>query len=130
MPKVKERSNIPKFTLEQRYEAALKGLDTGVFSSLQKAAEAYGLPKSSLGHRKNSRQTREIAHQEQQTFTPAAEKAIVKWILKLDEFGFSPRIDHLMGMVKHLAKLDFQRQVPVPNFAQHNLIGKNWITRF
>jgi hypothetical protein len=77
MPKVKERSNIPKFTLEQRYEAALKGLDTGVFSSLQKAAEAYGLPKSSLGHRKNGRQMRGIAHQEQQLFTPAAEKAIV-----------------------------------------------------
>jgi len=41
-----------------------------------------------------------------------------------------------MGMVKHLVKLDFQRQVPVPNFAQgknpaqHNLIEKNWITRF
>ena len=41
-----------------------------------------------------------------------------------------------MGMVKHLAKLDFQRQDPVSNFTQgknptqHNLIGKNWITRF
>jgi len=60
----------------------------------------------------------------------------VKWILKLDDFGFSPRIDHLMGMVKHLAKLDFQKQVPVRNFAQGknpaqlNLIEKNWITRF
>jgi hypothetical protein len=75
-------------------------------------------------------------NQEQQTFTAAAEKAIVKWILKLDDFGFSPGIDHLMGMVKHLVKLDFQRQVPVRNFAegtncaQHNLIGKNTITRF
>ena len=41
-----------------------------------------------------------------------------------------------MGMVKHLAKLDFQKQVPVRNFAQGknpaqlNLIEKNWITRF
>ena len=41
-----------------------------------------------------------------------------------------------MGMVKHLAKLDFQRQVPVRNFTQGkyptqcNLIGNNWITRF
>jgi hypothetical protein len=77
MTKVKVQSNIPKFTLEQRYEAALEGLDTGVFSSLQKAAEAYGLPKYSLGHRKNGRQTRGIAHQVQPLFTPAAEKAIV-----------------------------------------------------
>jgi hypothetical protein len=130
MLKVKKRSNIPKFTLEQHYEAALNGLARGVFSSLQQAAEAYGLPKSSLGHRKNGRQTREIAHQEHQTFTPAAEKAIVKWILKLDDFQFWPRIDNPIGMVKHLQKLDFQRQVPVPNFAQQNLIGKNWITCF
>jgi len=108
MPRVTERNNIPKFTLEQRYEAALTGLDTVVISSLPKAAEAYGLPNSTLGHRKNGRQTREIAHQEQHTITPAAEKAIVKWILKLDDFGFSPRIDHLMGMVRHLVKLDFQ----------------------
>jgi len=136
MPKVTEQSNIPKFTLQQRYEATLKGLDTGVFSSLQKAAEDCGLRKSSLGHWKNGRQIREIAPQKQQTFIPAAEKGIVKWTLKLDDFGFSPRIYHLIGMVKHLAKLDFQRQVPVCNFAQgknpaqHNLIEKNWITRF
>jgi len=114
----------------------LKGLDTGVFGSLQKAAEDYRLPKSSLGHWKNGRQIREIAPQEQQTFVPAAEKGIVKWTLKLDDFGFSPRIYHLIGMVKHLAKLDLQRQVPVCNFAQgknptqHNLIEKNWITHF
>jgi len=41
-----------------------------------------------------------------------------------------------MGMVQHLAKLDFQREVPAPNFAQgknpaqHNLMGKNCITPF
>jgi hypothetical protein len=39
-------------------------------------------------------------------------------------------------MVKYLAKLDFQRQVSVPNFTQgknptqHTLIGKTWITCF
>jgi len=65
MRKVTEQCNILKLTLEQRYDAALKGLDTGVFSSIQKAAEAYGLPKSSLGYWKNGRQTREITHQEQ-----------------------------------------------------------------
>jgi hypothetical protein len=41
-----------------------------------------------------------------------------------------------MGMIKHLAKLGFQRQIPVHNFTQGknpalcNLIEKNWITRF
>ena len=65
-----------------------------------------------------------------------AEKAIEKWILKLDDYGFSPRIDILMGLVKHLAKDERHRQVQVrtavqgKNPPQENNIGKNWITRF
>ena len=29
-----------------------------------------------------------------------AEKSVVKWILKLDDYGFSPRVDILMGLVQ------------------------------
>ena len=104
MPRVKERSNIPNLTLEQRYSKALKGLEDGTYKSLASAAQANDLSKSSLGRRKNGRQPRREAHHEQQIFSPAAEKAIVKWVLKLDSFGFSPRVDILMGLVKHLAK--------------------------
>ncbi|KAG0636800.1 hypothetical protein HOY80DRAFT_872155, partial [Tuber brumale] len=75
---------------EQRYSAALKGLEDLTFSSIEKAAEAYGLSRSSLGHRKNGRRNRQEAHQEQQIFTPVAEKAMVKWVLKRDDFGFPP----------------------------------------
>ena len=104
MSRVKERSNIPKLTLEQRYSKALKGLEDGTYKPLASAAQANDLSRSSLGHRKNGRQPRREAHHEQQIFSPAAEKAIVKWILKLDSFGFSPRVDILMGLVQHLAK--------------------------
>ena len=100
MPRVKERSNIPNLTLEQRYSKALKGLEDGTYKSLASAAQANDLSKSSLGHQKNGRQPRREAHHEQQTFSPAAERAIVKWILKLDSFGLSPRVDILMGCVR------------------------------
>ena len=51
---------------------------------------------------------------------------MVKWILKLDDFGFSPRVDNLMGLVKHLAKDKSQWQVQVQDFAEgKNIIGKN-----
>ena len=75
-------------------------------------------------------------NQDELIFSPAAEKAIVKWILKLDDYGFPPRVDILMGLVKNLAKEEAARQVPVQNFAvgkkpaQSNIIGKNWVTRF
>ena len=106
MPRVKERSNLSKLALENRYATALKGLEDGTYKSLASAAQANNPSKSSLGHRKNGRQPRQEAHQEQQIFSPAAEKAMVKWILKLDDFGFSPGVDILMGLVKHLAKDD------------------------
>jgi len=109
MPNVKEQSTVPKFTLEQRYEAPLRGLDNGVINAFQKAADVYGLRKSSLGQQKRSHQMWDITHQEQQSFTTAAEEAIVKWIRKLDDYGFSPGIDNLLGMVKQLAKHDFER---------------------
>jgi len=58
MPKVKDRSARTKKTLEEQYELALKGLDDGIFKSLQKAAEAYDLRKLSLGHRRNGCRSR------------------------------------------------------------------------
>ena len=101
------------------------------YKSLASAAQANNLSKLSLGHRKNDCQPRWEALHDQQIFSPAAEKAIVKWILKLDSFGFSPRVDILMGLVKHLAKDESQRQVQVQDFAEgKKIIGKNWISRF
>jgi hypothetical protein len=113
MPQVKDRSALTKKALEKRYELALKGLDTGILKSLQKASEAYDLRKSSLGHRRIGRRSRQEAHQEYQIFSPAAEKAIVRWILKLDDFGMPPRLDYLMDSVMAMAKEERFRQVQV-----------------
>ena len=89
------------------------------------------LSKSSLGHRRNGRRSRPEAHQDEQTFSPAAEKAVVKWILKLDDYEFSPKVDILMGLVKHLAKEEDTKRQVQQNLAQKPYrIGKNWITRF
>jgi hypothetical protein len=83
-----------------------------------------------LGHRRNGRRSQQEAHQEYQIFSPAAEKAIVQWILKLDDFGMPPRLDYLMESVMAMAKEERFRQVQVRNFpqgknpAQLHLIGK------
>ena len=136
MPKVRQRTNIPTLAPGERYAALLKGLEDLTFSSIEKAAEAYGLLRSSLGHCKNGCHNRQEAHQEQQIFTPAAEKAMVNWVLKQEEFGFPPQVDHLMGMAKNLAKEEKEWQVQIRTTAQGNnppqinLLGKNWMPQF
>lgn len=66
-------------------------------------------------------------HVSRQDLLPTAEKAAVRWILKLDDYGLSPRVDILMGLVRHLAK-DEERQVQVRNTLQQNPVAKNWIS--
>ena len=133
MPKVKDRFTLMKSSLEKRYQLALKGLEDRTYDTPAKAAQAHGLRKSSLGHRRNGRHSRQVAHHDQQIFTPMAEKAIVHWILKLD-YGMSPRVDYLTDAVMELAKNEKSCLVQVrsqpqgtgKNPAQTNLIEKNW----
>ena len=78
MPKVKDCSALTKIDLEKRYELALKGLEDGTYDTLAKAEQAHDLRKSSLGHCRNGRHSRQVAYHDQQIFTPMAEKAIVR----------------------------------------------------
>jgi hypothetical protein len=88
MPWVKEHSFKPNLDLEECYKKALQGLPDSILISFQKAAIVYRLKRSSLAYRKNGRQSRQEAHSDKKVFSPAAERAIVRWILKRDDFGF------------------------------------------
>jgi hypothetical protein len=88
MPRVTEHSFKPNLDLEECYKKALQGLPDSTFISLQKAAIVYRLKKSSLAYRKNGRQSWQEAHSDEKVFSPAAERAIVRRILKCDDFGF------------------------------------------
>ena len=138
MPKVKDHSTLTKSDLEKQYQLALKGLEDGTYDTPAKAAQAHGLRKSSLGHRRNGRHSQQVAHHDQQVFTLMAEKTIVHWILELDNYGVLPQVDYLTDAVMELAKNEKSCLVQVRsqpqgtgnNPAQTNLIGKNWITCF
>jgi hypothetical protein len=119
MPQIKFRPDT--VNIEERYKKALDGLQNGTFSSLSEAAQAYSLSKSSLGHRKNGRQSRQKAHEDQQLLSPAAERAVVRWCTQLDDYGFPPRLDILLQLVRSLVTKEQGLEQD---------IGKNWITRF
>ena len=128
MPRVKERSFKPNLDLEECYKKALQRLQDGTFKSSQKAAIAYGLKKSSLAHRKNDRQSQQEAHSDELVFSPAAERGIVRWILKGIDFGFPPWLNHLIQKVKFSAKNKHQWQVPMGHQQKHPM-GKSCITK-
>ena len=78
---------------EAQIQRALKALESGKYTTLGEAAIAFKVPKSTLGHRRTGRQTRRKAHEKEQLLSAATEEAIVKWILKLDNWcdGCVPR---------------------------------------
>ena len=81
-----------------------KALESGKYTSLGEAAIAFNVPKSILGHGL-SHQTRRRAYEKEQLQPVAYGEALVKWILKLDDWGFPPRLDRLWERFNVLAKV-------------------------
>ena len=83
-------------TLQQHYTKLLEGLEDDTYKSLAIAAQANDLSKSSPGRRKNGWQPRQEACEEQQ-ISRGGREGDGEVVLKLDDFGFKPRVDILMG---------------------------------
>ncbi|KAA8906168.1 hypothetical protein FN846DRAFT_907120 [Sphaerosporella brunnea] len=95
MPKSKERSAVTKNNLEEHHPMGSMTATEGT--------------EGGQGSRRTGGQT----------FSPAAEKAIVRWLEKLDELGF----------VVKLAKDVQNRQVQMQE-DHKNVMVRNWATRF
>ena len=135
MPRIKDRSTRLVNDREERFERAIKAIKAGIHHSIGEAAVAFDLPKSSLAHRLNGRQSRQKSHEGDQVISPAAEKAIVKWILKLDEYGFPPRLDRLWEKVETIAvaereALHARYDTEGRRNRRYDHIGRSWITHF
>ena len=66
----------------------------------------------------------------QQLLTPAAERAIVRWIVRLEELGFPPRVSHMkeaIALLKH-AELGLGEEAIEAYF--EGAIEKDYLTRF
>ena len=119
MVKVKMRYRKQKEDKEARIKKAVQAVTAGDFPSLRRTAEAYNIPLTTLRRRLAGGVSRALAHESQQLLTIAEEKAVVRWIYRLEEFGFPPRTQH----VKEAAAL-----LKGPTWTDK--VGKNWITNF
>jgi len=115
---------------EKAIKNACDGVQQGRFASIRKAAEAYEVHYSTVRRRLRGAKARKLAHVHQQLLTPAEERAIVRWIVQLEEFGFPPRVRHVkeaIVLLKH-PELDLEEEAIEGYF--EGAIGKNYLTRF
>lgn len=76
----------------QRWKNANAG-DANSTLSMRKAAKQYGVPRSTLDDRINGRVTTQIARQNRQKLTPEEELVVARWILRLQRWGWPPRVE-------------------------------------
>lgn len=88
--------------------------------SINKAADAYGIPRSTLKGRIHGSNPRKEHDEARQKLTPRQERKLRDWIL----------IQHDLGCpVSHLQVRDFASKVAVRNGFQDG-VGKNWLEGF
>lgn len=75
---------------ELAIQRAVSDVNTSSFISLQKAADSYSIPRSTLRSRISGRQQRATAHLNQQRLTPEQEEFLVGLILKEDSRAQPP----------------------------------------
>ena len=65
-----------------------------------------------------------------QLLTPAEERAIVRWIVRLEELGFPPRVRHAKEAILLLKHPELGMEEEVVEGYFEKKIGKNYLTRF
>jgi hypothetical protein len=104
---------------EQLIEDTLHTIETeGI--SLATAEKRYTIPKQTLGHRKNGRKPRRLAHATQQALSPEEEEELVDWLREMDSWGLHLRLN----LVKACAEA-IRREC-----GSNETLGIHWIQHF
>ncbi|EAQ84370.1 hypothetical protein CHGG_08384 [Chaetomium globosum CBS 148.51] len=118
---------------EDRIQLALEALRSGQIKIIRKAADAFGVPKSTLHRRVKGGGTRQEAQVKNRKLRPTEEAALIQWIESLDDRGMSPTIGYIRQMADLLLRerggftlLDASlTSTPVPAMT----VGENWVQR-
>ncbi|KAH0612472.1 uncharacterized protein H6S33_008852 [Morchella sextelata] len=89
---------------ETRVQAAIRDYRSGKFKNIKDAATAHEITYGRLRNHLAGKGPKGEAHVDQQLLTPIEEKEIVKWILRLDDWGFPPRMKNVKDMATHFVR--------------------------
>ena len=110
---------------ETRISMAMEAIHSKTSPSIRAAADVYDVPHSTLAARLRGVSTRQEAQSMQRKLSLTEEEALVRWILSMDERGYSPRVSVIRRMadILLLARVDYPTDVsPV--------VGECWVRRF
>jgi predicted HTH domain antitoxin len=115
---------IAKNSTEQegRILLAISALKNKEISSVQRAAEIFDIPRSTLRDRLNGRQYRIEKRANSYRLSTTQEESLIEWILSRDQRGVPPRPSHVQEMANILLQAD--------NPSGFKPIGKNWVSIF
>lgn len=86
--------------------------------SIRKAAIQHGIPKSTLVDRINGRQSHSVAQEDRQRLSPGEEAAILAWVLRLQAWGWPPRVQQVRSMANELLLAKGDKKPIRPNWPQ------------
>ena len=107
-------------TRENMIHHAIDDVKTGVLPSQNAAADAYGLPRSTLQERIKGRKNARESHAHQQRLAPEQEEFLVEWILEEDQRGYPPSHSRAREMAARVLRMNGDTKP----------IGKKWLRKF
>ena len=105
---------------ETRIQMALNAYKNSQYESLQKAASAYDVPRTTLRRRIAGIASRAEQPANCQKLSNTEESTLSKWILDMDKRGLPLQL----STVRHLAQLLVTARLP------STTIGENWVNRY
>jgi hypothetical protein len=103
---------------EERMILAIHHSRKSTEPSIRATAEKYSIAYSTLRDRLGGAQSRKEIHRHQQLLTEQGEKSMVRWILKMDEWCFPPR----MAIVKEMAAVLVKNRTSNRNLGKHTVL--------
>lgn len=105
---------------EQSLSYALHALESDPNLSVNAAAKAYNVPRTTLRRRRTGGTNRQISHEQEQRLSPPQEEFLADWILEQDSQGYPPSHTRAREMATRVLRSN----------GDTRRLGKDWIQKF
>ena len=112
---------------ENLIERGIQGIKTGLYTSIRNAAKSLEIDRSTLTYRYEGRQSRVVAHQNQQNLSESEELALTKWISTSTVIGTPPSYKTIREMADQIRQ---NRVHSINERIFYPPLGKNWVGNF